>query len=471
MLRAFAALVISGAVLLPAFAGETQSAPEVGSPQASTNRTLPLEEARALALHAMQSGRHDVAAELALAMLRKNPEDSFAHLVMASLLMQAGHMDEARPAARKAFRYSDTPRQKHEAARVAALIAARQDRYLSGQIWMRRALQAAPNDATRARSVHEFRSLRREAKLRLSFSGSVVPSSNVNNGTADRYNVIDGVPLVGILPASSQALSGIVMSGSAHASYRLHRSERSETRVTGGLQIRRVALSEEARDKAPRAEDADYGSTFAEIGLSHTHVFGEGAALLSGNLSVGQVWSAGELSHSILRGAARVHVPVSEATRLSFGVTGQRKFDDTAGLPDVETLGLQLALGQRLGNGDELSVSGGLTMAYSDNGQARSTAQQAVLRYDRAKPVGPVSVSASLSYTQTTFPDYRILFFGVPGGRQDKRTEARVDMTIDKLSYAGFVPTISIASEWTESNVSRFETEQMSISLGLRSQF
>ena len=73
--------------------------------------------------------------------------------------------------------------------------------------------------------------------------------------------------------------------------------------------------------------------------------------------------------------------------------------------------------------------------------------------------------------SETTYPDYRILFWSVPGGREDTRSSAEVNVSFDRLGYMGFTPTLKLSSERTLSNVSRFETDELSVSLGLRTAF
>ncbi|WP_323766710.1 hypothetical protein [Marinovum sp.] len=428
-------------------------------------------EVRALILRALDAGRQDLAGGLALELLRRDPQNAFAHMVMSTVLMQAGNLDEARRAAKLAYRHADSPRQRHEAARVVAATEARDARFVMGQLWMRRALQAAPSASTRDRAIHEYRALRSAARLRFQLSGQIVPSSNVNNGAADRINVIDGIPVVGILPATTQALSGTIAEVGGSFSYRLHEGEGFETRLTGTGQVRRVALSDEARRKAPLAEDADYGSTYGALGLSHRRALGPGRGLATATISFGQVWNGGERSYDVASGGLSYGFDLGPELRLTAGANYQVRHEDAAGLPDVETTGVSLGAIHTLASQDRLALTVGTTWAQSDNGQARSTARSARLSYQRAKPIGPVSLSASLSVTETTYHDYRILFWTVPGGREDTRSSAEVSFGFDGLGYMGFTPTLTVTSERTLSNVSRFETEELSVSLGLRSAF
>lgn len=468
MLRRLAPFGLCLGLIAPAWSDTAP--PKPGTAPAASAAVTPT-AARALILRALEAGRLDVAGGLALKLLRADPEDPFAHMVMSTVLMRAGNHVEARRAAKLAFRHAESPRQRHEAARVVAATEARDERFVMGQFWMRRALQAAPSEPTRARSKREYRALRRAARLRFQLSGQIVPSSNVNNGAADRINVVDGIPVVGILPATSQALSGTIAEVGGSFTYRLHRGETSETRLTGMGQIRRVTLSDEARKKAPAADEADYGSTYAALGLAHHRALGGAGGLATARLSFGQVWNGGERSYDLASGGLSYGFNLDPRLRLTASLDHQLRHNDAAGLADVRTTGLRLSAVHQLANNDSLALSLGSTLATSDNGQARAETRSARLSYHRADPVGPVSLSASLGVSETTYPDYRLLFWAVPDGRQDSRRTAEVTFGFDQLDYLGFSPTLTVTSERTLSNVSRFETEELSVSLGLRSVF
>ncbi|MDD9742672.1 MULTISPECIES: hypothetical protein [Marinovum] len=464
MLRRVAILGLCLGLIGPAW---SDSAP----PAAPASELLTPEDSRALILRALSADRHDIAGKLALGLLRADPEDPFGHMVMSTVLMRAGNLEEARRAAKLAYRHADTRRQRHEAARVVAATEARDERFVLGQLWMRRALQAAPTAPTRNRSIHEYRALRSAARLKFQIAGQIAPSSNVNNGSADRINVIDGIPVVGILPAASQALSGTIAEIGGRFSYRLHQGAASETRLTGGGQLRRVRLSDEARKKAPQAEDADYGSTYVALGLSHHRALGAAGGLASARLSFGQVWNGGDRSYDLASGGLSYGFDLGPELRLTAGANYQIRHNDADGLADVETTGVSFGAIHTMANKDRLALTVGTTWAASDNGQSRSTERSARLSYHRAKPIGPVSLSAAIGVSETTYPDYRILFWSVPGGREDTRSSAEVNVSFDRLGYMGFTPTLKLSSERTLSNVSRFETDELSVSLGLRTAF
>ncbi|MEL7180349.1 MAG: hypothetical protein AAFN63_10995, partial [Pseudomonadota bacterium] len=68
------------------------------------------------------------------------------------------------------------------------------------------------------------------------------------------------------------------------------------------------------------------------------------------------------------------------------------------------------------------------------------------------------------------YPDYRIPF-PVPGGREDKTIFLNANIGFPNVSYAGFTPGLRIDASQTDSNVSRFDRETLSVGLTISSQF
>jgi hypothetical protein len=79
-------------------------------------------------------------------------------------------------------------------------------------------------------------------------------------------------------------------------------------------------------------------------------------------------------------------------------------------------------------------------------------------------------VSAGLVLGKTDYDDY-VAVFSVPGGKQDYATYADVNVLLPDVDYAGFAPSVNFRAGRTRSNVSRFETRELSVSLGFQSKF
>ncbi|MCA0940169.1 hypothetical protein LCM08_12165 [Salipiger pacificus] len=473
-----AALAVSGVLFLTCQDGALAepSAPTTSAPVSSEaasalgGMTLSAAQMRIAALRAVQTGHYALAAELGGLLLRADPSDPYGHFVIAQAELRRGNAAEARKAARQTLRYAKTDVQRHEAARVMAAAYALDESYFLSQLWMRRAMMDVPSEALGRRAGREYKALRNLSRLSLSLELSAAPSSNVNGGASEEISTVDGLPLVGILSPSAQALSGLSARGALSLSYAVQRGPKSETTLRGYGTLRRVRLSEEARDKAPSVENSDFGASSLEVGLQHRRQLGEKGPVASGSATLGRAWQGGEHSYDYRRAAVSLVQPLGAVTALTGGLSWQHQQDATSAYNDVDTFGYQLGVIRDLGTPGTVSAMliGGA--AESENGQITRDTRGLRLGYEPGAPVGPVRLSFALSAFEHRYPDYRVLF-PVPGGREDEVWRAEMQVAFEKLDYAGFVPVLDLSAERSESNVSRFETETFALSLGFKSRF
>jgi hypothetical protein len=59
----------------------------------------------------------------------------------------------------------------------------------------------------------------------------------------------------------------------------------------------------------------------------------------------------------------------------------------------------------------------------------------------------------------------------VEGGRSDMSVTGNVTMVFTKLDVAGFVPSVQVQTSRKSSNISRFNSNEMSVSLSIQSKF
>ncbi|WP_417723450.1 surface lipoprotein assembly modifier [Salipiger sp.] len=431
---------------------------------------LTLPQLQTLSAQAIQTGRYALAVKIAGLMLTANPDDPYAHFIIAQAYLRGGDAEKARQAARKAYRFATTDVQKHEAARAAAMASARQERYFGAQIWMRRALAASPDAEMTSRAANEFRAVRSRARLSVDGSISVAPSSNVNGGSTEEISTVEGLPLVGILSPTAQALSGTEARGELTLRYRLHRTETSQTDLRAHGSIKRVWLSEAAQDKAPRAENADFGTSLVEFGLLHRRKLSEGGPLLAFGAHVGRAWSGGEATYDFGRISATLIQPLGDKTALTLGLMRQEQYDLVGSAESVSTRAWSIGIGRKVWGESRITLAFQLSDSASDNPQAIRETRGVRAGFELGPALGPVKLGLGLSATESDYPDYRVLL-PVPGGRQDRIWAADVDLTLHKMDYAGFVPTVRFRAERSTSNVSRFETEDLSVTLGFKSRF
>ena len=447
-----------------------------GQAHAQATIDLPIAEARALATQAALGGDPETARQIAASLLQLDPNDRAALLVLAAVEPQLGRPAQGRLAGARAFAVSTTDAEKYEAARLTALAAANEGRFTLAQWWLRRALTVAPTPADAAQTTADARGVRNLNPWSSNVELSFVPSGNVNGGADSRFNVIDGVPFVGLLSADAQALSGWSSTLSLSTRYRIAASERSQTVLSARAYGRGVMLSSEAKDVLTSAgSDAsagDFSSASLDFGARHDRALRNGFYGLG--LNLGKTWSAGDPDYTYARVSADRRFPVSEASTLSLSATLEQRWDEND-RQDQWRYTLQGTLSRTLTNGDQLSATLGFGAVNSEFVNNTGRSQSAQVGYSFGRPVGPdgfqaqVQLSAGVQFQD--FDSYRVAFISVPGGRQDQRLFGSVDLFFPDISYAGFAPVVNLSAGRTFSNVSRFELDDASIGFSFRSTF
>lgn len=459
---------------VPGSEAQTPTAPQSqaldGAALKAEIASLTLDQARAIGAQTLQAGRQDIALVVADHILALAPQDSFGHFLKAQAFLRAGQPSKARAPARLAFRHAQSDVQKFEAARLAAALAAQDKKFLPGQIWMRRAIQAAPSDQARQAAAQDFRAIRHHAPLSLKFNLSVSPSDNVNGGANEAKHEVDGLDMTGLLSPDALALSGVITRASAVAGYRLQRTQTSETRAVMIGSAQHVSLSDEAKDTAPNAKNHDYGYRTIEAGISHVQAIGTAGTRISFGAFAGRGWLGGTHSYDSTRLFLGLTQPLSERTTLHLSRNNRNQRDAEFAVKDLKDQTWSLGLSFQLANADQLSAHIFSGEIDSQNTQSARTNKGLSLGYSRAKPLGPVSLSASIKAEERRYEDYAVIF-PVPGGRQDTQITGAIDMGVAPLSVYGFVPTVTVSRDRTRSNVSRFDIDSTSVSLGLKSEF
>jgi hypothetical protein len=394
-------------------------------------------------------------------------------VVLAAASPQVGRAAEGRRAAARAWRLSTDASGRYEAARLAAAAALAEERPGLAGLWLRLALAAAPNSAEERRTEAQAEAVRRLSPWRTTLGFGLSPSDNVNGGAESAFNVIDGVPYVGENSVDARALSGWVAHATLSVTRTLAERERARTRLTFHLDGRAVALSQESRDLIEEEGDgrdisgADFSYLGTGLRLRHDRALDWGLAGVE--TSVEQDWSGGAAYQRSLRAAGDLSVPLrtDQLLRLSASAEQVWSLDGGADRVRLNAAGLWSipAFGEdRL----TLGLSRGVTL--SDNRNAASHSWGLRASYDLGQRIGPARVSATFGVTWTEFPDYAAVF-EVPGGREDIRTSAQIEASIEEWSFAGFEPVITLDAARSDSNVSRFDTETLGIGISVRSTF
>ncbi len=452
--------------------------------QQKTELSLP--QARAVAIAALQEGRPQLAYSLSKEMLKANPRDAAAYIVIARALEQMRNPKLGRRAAGYAFRYAQSPNDRFLAAQMAANLSHQAKQFGYAQYWLRRSIDSAPDQRLRQQTINDFRRVSRENPLRYNIQFSVAPSDNVNSGTDNDYSTADGLTGAGVISDDGQPLSGVVVKGGLTGSYRLHLSKTTETRFTAKLQTRQVFLSSAARQKLlsspfPSVQNKtgrDFSSTTLEMGIAHSFALGQSADRPKGNgfgrvsFSIGQQWYAQDpYSRYATLGIER-GITLAQGRSLKFGAAYTRRvYDDPFPSDRVE---LRVDYAHAFDNGAQLGTGVLFARTRADGNNRDNDTANVYVTYRPAKRIGPAKATFTLAAVQSDYPTYLLLNpfpTPVPGGRSDQTLYGAAAFQFDQFEFAGFSPELLVSTRRTTSNVSRFDTSELTLSIGIKSSF
>lgn len=431
---------------------------------------LPVETVRAAAVAAVQAGALDDAQALAQRLLLVDGSDPLARQVLAMVALARGDLPAARLAARAAYGAARSPRQKHEAAKIAAVVAAREERGIALRYWLRQAGDASPTTAERRETVAALNAVRDRSPWEARLRFSVSPSDNVNGGADSAFNIIDGRPEVGMLNGDAQALAGVVAQLGADLSWRLARGARSETRLTFGLDLERVRLTRAARRQAVLLTNGDLAESDLEIGLDHQRIDADGRGSWDFGLTLGLGDDGGSGTRSASLSVSRAMM-AGNRTRLQFGAEWAVEQGAQSGAPVQRIPRLSLSAQHRLESGARLGLSLAAYEVQSVSLQRARHGGYAQLSFTPASGIGPFDISGAIGASFATYPDYRVGIITPPGGRQDRSIFGEVTLVAREVSWAGFSPQLTLRASRNDSNISRFDTVTTGVLLGLQSRF
>jgi len=444
------------------------------APLSAETFELSLDDGRIAARQAALAGQFEMARDFALALTQADVNDRAALIVLAAVQPRLGAAGDGRRAGARAYRLSETQDERYEAARLTALAAANERRFTLSQLWLRRAAVSAPDDMAFQQTQSDYRGIRILNPWSMNLGFSMTSSSNVNGGSNSEFSVIDGVtfpdgtPVIGFFSGSARALPGTSATLDIRATYALSRSEQKQTSITARTYARSVWLNDEAREIAPDSRNSDFGSQLFEVSIDHARLLSD--AVLSAQTKITTSWFSGDLSAGAVRGRLGYGIATGQQTRLTFTGQIEQTYDPDPWTRD-NTGGLIAAAVNHIdARGGRLTGSLTFSAQSSENLNERYETLAAQVGYAWADPVAPVQLSIAGGIAWSDFRDYTIIF-KVPGGRQDTRIFGSLTAVFPDVDYAGFVPVMTLGFQDTQSNVSRFERDEYSLNIGVRSSF
>lgn len=438
-----------------------------------TSHTLTLDQAFKAAIEALRTGQPKVTIALTHGLLQANPKDPILHYLQAQAYARMNEPEDGRRAAALAYRNSDDQESQFQSAQLAARLSLQAGRPTMAQFWLRRTAVHAPNEKAEELIAKDYNQLRRINPWAFRIRTEIKPTDNVNNGADTALQIIDGVPVVGQLSGAAQALSGVFGIVDVTTAYRLRQSSETMTSIGGRLYAQRVSLSSEAKALAPTTTGSQFASTYGEVSLRHAMTVGPAENLGSAavDAAFGTSWYGGERSYNFARIGGERTWRMANGGQLRLNAMAETRFSERYGSNDADIMGLGARYLRPIGNGDRLSIS----VAYRDS-RARwfmGTYRSASMRvaYDLGKAIGPAKLSAGVVLGYSDYPEYAVSIFTVPGGRQDTSVYGDLSLFFDQYDYAGFAPMLRVRTGKKDSNVSRFDIREFSVSLGIESKF
>lgn len=480
-------LVAAGCAVICLGAGQSFSADYTDVTPVQT-RQISLDKGRSLAVQALNNGNPVLAIEISRALWEADKHDSATYAIIALAYAQMDNHKAARKAAAQAYRFTKVKPDRLQMAELAARSSLREGRPTLTQIWLRRAA-INTNDETATRQIaQDYGKVRQLNPWGIRLFGSFRPSDNVNNGSESGLQVIDGVPYIGRLSGADQALSGLVGTIDAAVSYRLNVTKASSTSIGARAYVKRVALSNAAKILAtpsPTPLDPNtttpsnrgFGSTFAEFSLKHSREIAGSKrnAIANYGLALGGSWYGHNTNYYFGRITAGRRWNLSDNTQLSFGGVFEVRDVPSSTLADSTIVSLTGGLVRHMARGDTLRFMLTFADTDSDSNQQRYKSANVRADYQFKDTFGPKSLNAKISAGLTVgYSDYEAYGFlpvAAPGGRQETFVYADVTAVFKSIDYAGFVPAVTVWAGRKSSNVSRFNTKELSVSLGIQSKF
>ena len=437
-------------------------------PASAQTTILTLQETHETAVSAFEVGALAWAEALARALLRRDPRDLVAQIVMIEVASARGDHEAAANMATYGYGIAETDGARYTLARLAAREHALLDHGTRAQLWLRRAREASPTEGAAREVAEDYAFIRARNPLSFSVNGGVAPRSNINNGSSQSTQevLIFGIPVTLPLSGDAQALSGTAFSLGGELAYRL--DDRGDRRTTLSLAAfgETYRLSDEARALAPTAVGSDFAYVNAELALRQERRVGKDGAVLGYGASLGTTWSGGTAYYDFSRLSLSYGWHGVGGTQHRLDGQTERQMARSGGDPrHISEIGWRGDW--RSEAGDQISMAVRLSQSTSTNPNYAYEGVTASLSWTPKTPYagGHWSMSAEAG-ARNYAPSFLSL-----DPRQDRSVSGRITYHPDALEFYGFRPEIALTGRLNASNIARFDTNDLGLGLRIVSSF
>lgn len=444
------ALVLAGTLALDGFA----SAQTVVTP----------EQARTLAARLINVGQPRAALTVLDALVERDEKDARTLILKAHAHRVLGEYDASRQAGRAGWRHAGTDKLKFNAAIATAQALSKDDKKSRAQLWLRRAAHVAPDDQSRARAIRDHSFVRRTNPWSVRLRFGITPSDNVNNAPRDNRLVLGGLLFV---DETAVPLSGVEIRSGVDLRYNFNiRSER-QMFAAFSLDQENVVLTEDDENIPEGVEASDFSYTKAVATLGWDFQANAEAPHRTVTLSYGRIWSAGShLSNEVRLGYRQAQQLDNGSRLILHGGLGYADRQDSE-LRSGYTGGVGATWIKPLTGGDYLSFNTHLSRSEADSAFITHTGLRLGVSYTLGKPIMGATTTFSASGLLRRYDD------ALPGlpARDDEGLRLSTSLLFKNFDTYGFAPKVSFTAERTNSNISRYETETLGVSIGFQSVF
>lgn len=423
---------------------------------------------RASAIVALAHRDLVLADAITVALLERDPQDIEALMIRSRVRRDLGDFDTALALALKASKLAKRQVDRYRASLLVAQALASDGRRFESQLWLRWAVDLAPDERMAAVAARDFRYVRSRNPLSIELAFDVGPSSNVNNGSSAEVITLYGIPGWS-LSGDALALSGTRIAAGAGLTWRVQANERRRTQATLAFSHQTHILSSEARLQAPNAEARDFDSTTVQAGVRQILNFGHGRGLWTWEVSAGRNWYGRDpLSDFVSLGLDRTLAFGKVGNLTIAGELGYQRYIDGSGVT-ATTLGLSGTYAHRLETGGRLTLGLGVEDSMSDETNIDFTAYRLDAAWRLGKPLAGASVTLSAGVELKDYPFS--IYTPIPGAREDLSRSVSAEFLFSKAQIWGFAPTVTARYNQRSSNADRYDTETFSVELGIQSVF
>lgn len=434
------------------------------------------DEARILVDRLLEIRQPAAAREIALGLLRGDPNDVTALVALARSELALGRVGAAETAARAAKSVAQTPTENYIASLAMAEIFGQSERFTRSQFWLRRAIQSAPNPQSEQVAIEAFRRVRQANPLSVEINFGLTPSSNVNSGNANdaiNFAFLPGVlgELQFLVPPDERPLSGLEVSLQTDFRYRIAESQTSRTSLEFGVYGRTYVMSDSARDAAPEVTGESLSYAQASVGVLHQWRPEGVESPYSANLIYSHNWAGGAPYSHELNGTLGTQITASDRDDIALSAS-VRHTNFFANDTDVVTYSLRGLWSRTLPNDNILGVTTQAAKATSTSTDRAYDEVTFGVSYDWGEVFSgntPLGFDLATSITQK-YRTYETSAFD-PAGREDRVSSLRFDVGLNNVDFYGFQPVLTLQARRTDSTVQRFDTEGGQVGVNLRSSF